>query len=213
MKHLKLEPIAVANYIVTYAQANDSPISNLKLQKVLYLVQAAFLVEQQTELMSVTFSWWQYGPTVKDVYYNFRDRGALPITEPAQVLDDQDFTYYTPELTNVPESVLKVLDNYLDIVLCYKTAYLIRLTESRTVWAEYFANMVSKHPRTNLADALREYPDSTDYKVWLLTGEPERERDREQDKLTTYIDKRSTTTPGFALLVEQERTNPEQSDK
>ena len=62
--------ISVAKYIINYSNSIDSPISNLKLQKLLYYVQAAFLVEEGKKCFCDEIVAWAFGPVVPDVYTN-----------------------------------------------------------------------------------------------------------------------------------------------
>ena len=64
--------ITVANYIIDYSNRNNKPVSNLKLQKLLYYVQAAFLVERSKPAFSNDISAWKYGPVVESVYHVFK---------------------------------------------------------------------------------------------------------------------------------------------
>ena len=70
----------VACYIVNSCIDNGTPISNLKLQKILYYAQAAFLVKDE-RLFDDKISAWRYGPVIEDVYYYFRKNVNKPITE------------------------------------------------------------------------------------------------------------------------------------
>lgn len=56
-------------------------ISNLKLQKLLYFVQAYFLAftENGTPCFKEKIEAWQFGPVVPNVYYYFCSYGAMKI--------------------------------------------------------------------------------------------------------------------------------------
>lgn len=63
--------IDISYYIVNYCNEHNIPISNLKLQKLLYYVQAAFLVRGK-EAFSDEIRPWRYGPVVEAVYQEFK---------------------------------------------------------------------------------------------------------------------------------------------
>lgn len=62
----------IASYIINKSIDMDSPVSNLKLQKLLYYIQAAFLVKKDEPAFIESISAWKYGPVVENVYYQFR---------------------------------------------------------------------------------------------------------------------------------------------
>lgn len=69
--------IDVARYIINYLDDNGMSITNLKLQKILYYVQAAFLTSDEKEACySDAIICWQHGPVVKSVYDYFKKFGA-----------------------------------------------------------------------------------------------------------------------------------------
>lgn len=73
--------ISVAKYIINYSNSIDSPISNLKLQKLLYYVQAAFLVEDNKKCFDDEIVAWAFGPVVPEVYQAYRVCGRKSIPQ------------------------------------------------------------------------------------------------------------------------------------
>ena len=73
----------VADYIIWKANQLQKPISNLKLQKVMYFLNAVHLVEKGTPLIEdKKFEKWDYGPVIHSVYSEYSYNGANDITEP-----------------------------------------------------------------------------------------------------------------------------------
>lgn len=62
----------IAKILINESISIKHPISNLKLQKLLYYVQAAFLVETYTPAFQEPINAWRYGPVVEDVYFKYR---------------------------------------------------------------------------------------------------------------------------------------------
>jgi uncharacterized phage-associated protein len=76
----KYEALEVSEYILYYySQTIKDPISNLKLQKILYYVQAKFLVEKKEPCFKEDILAWQYGPVVLEVYNEYRYNSARSI--------------------------------------------------------------------------------------------------------------------------------------
>ena len=68
----------IAKYIVTKCYNDGKPITNLKLQKILFYVQRKYL-NAGKQAFSDNIEAWMYGPVVSDVYYNYCSSGAMPI--------------------------------------------------------------------------------------------------------------------------------------
>lgn len=68
----------VARYIINKCTKDETPISNLQLQKILYYLQKTFL-QNNKELFEDDFVAWQFGPVIEDVYFAYCSFGAMPI--------------------------------------------------------------------------------------------------------------------------------------
>lgn len=75
------EALDVANYIVNYCIDIEQPVSNLKLQKLLYYVQAASLVEENRPMFNDEICAWTYGPVVERVYHEFKSYANMNISD------------------------------------------------------------------------------------------------------------------------------------
>lgn len=69
----------VAKYIVSFFYEKRRPISNLKLQKMLYYVWIGFFNKTQESLFSNEICAWPLGPVVPDVYNVFCSYAGTPI--------------------------------------------------------------------------------------------------------------------------------------
>lgn len=70
--------IDIAIYIINYVNRKNESISNLKLQKILYYIQAAFLCDRDPEkgCFSDPILCWRHGPVIRNVYDIFNKYGA-----------------------------------------------------------------------------------------------------------------------------------------
>ena len=73
--------IEVANYIIKYEHSQKRIISNLKLQKLLYFVQAQFLRILGIPCFSDKIIAWSFGPVMVNVYHAYKYYGGLDITK------------------------------------------------------------------------------------------------------------------------------------
>lgn len=167
MANLNFDPTAVANYIVEYANDTNKGITNLKLQKILFFIQAAFLTENNDSFMDVKFSRWQYGPVAKDVYYNFKDRGAQQIIEKAEVLNTNDFTFSVPELNEITGEIRAKLNNYVDNLLSYTARDLVQETHDESIWSDYKEEIFMRIAPDYTNDEIREFfKEDADKRIW-----------------------------------------------
>lgn len=85
------QAIDIAKYIIGKCTADNQPISNLQLQKILYFLQRKYLKEQGRPLFSDEIQAWQFGPVVPEVYYQYCGFGSRTIGMDYDVtLDPQD---------------------------------------------------------------------------------------------------------------------------
>ncbi len=76
------DPRAVANLLLDLAAKEEDaslPISNLALQKLLYLAHGHFLIRTGTPLVQGAFEAWTYGPVHPAVYQAFKSEADRPI--------------------------------------------------------------------------------------------------------------------------------------
>lgn len=107
---------AIANAILQEAWGRSMVISNLKLQKLLYLCHAFYLIESRgNSLIKGDFEAWQYGPVHREAYEAFKTYGDSIITEKATRLNPvtrQRLPISSPEALEVRDVISKVVKTY-----------------------------------------------------------------------------------------------------
>lgn len=71
----------IAEYIVWSCHETGSFVSNLKLQKLLYYVQAWHLAIFQRALFAERFEAWIHGPVIPEIYRKYREHGWRDIDQ------------------------------------------------------------------------------------------------------------------------------------
>ena len=74
--------------LVDYEEGDG--ISNLKLQKLLYLCQGWSLAERDAALFEEDFKAWLHGPVIPAIYQRFKEHGWGPIPPQAPIAVDPD---------------------------------------------------------------------------------------------------------------------------
>ena len=82
---------AVANEFLTLAWSEDSSITPLKMQKLVYFAHGWHLALFGQPLMMEPIQAWRYGPVVGSLYRLFRSFGSNPITEHACVISQDGY--------------------------------------------------------------------------------------------------------------------------
>lgn len=71
----------VADCIILEAKKRKKPVSNLKLQKVMYFLNVVYLLKNKEDLITDNkFEKWSYGPVIRQVYSQYARFGSLEIT-------------------------------------------------------------------------------------------------------------------------------------
>lgn len=70
-KTMSVSTIALSNNILKYAFEHDITITPMKLQRLMYLIYAAFLQETGILLFQEPFQCWKYGAVLQSVYDKF----------------------------------------------------------------------------------------------------------------------------------------------
>lgn len=112
----------VALYFLSKAQEKGEPITNKKLQKLLYYAQAWHLVHTGKSLFEEEIQAWIHGPAIPSVYHEYKEFGYKPITT---VVDEAS-------LTTVPAK--KLLDEVWAVYGKHDAEYLELLSHSEAPW-------------------------------------------------------------------------------
>jgi uncharacterized phage-associated protein len=116
--------IDVASYIINYSNQINRPINNLKLQKLLYYVQAAVLVKANHMCFDSKIIAWKFGPAVPEAYHYYAEYGRddIPNQEAHKDVKLNDKTlrmsYAQPaEIDYMTQKIIRrVVDSYSNII-------------------------------------------------------------------------------------------------
>lgn len=71
--------LTIAQYIINKCFIEGSPVTNLRLQKLLYFVQGQVLRYLNRPLFNDDFYAWAYGPVIPEIYFEFCGYAGAPI--------------------------------------------------------------------------------------------------------------------------------------
>ena len=133
----------VSRYIINYSNKNKYSISNLKLQKLLYFVQAYFLITKDAPCFDAKIEAWDFGPVVPIAYHEFKQYGSgeIPEIKSYLVFDSNDVwnTVSKPFNEDVISSedrefIGKVVKQFSK----YTASSLVELTHRQAPWKDVF---------------------------------------------------------------------------
>lgn len=116
----------LSNYIVAESYRRGMPITQLKLQKILYYIQGKYLALYRKPLFPENIEAWTYGPVVREVYVKYVSNGALPLKpnnkeiEPCLAIEDKN-----------------CVDAVLDEKLSYSPSALVEMSHNEMPWLEH----------------------------------------------------------------------------
>ena len=121
------DALDVAEYVIFYEDRRSRPVSNLRLQKLLYFVQAQFWATRNHACFSDSMEAWKLGPVIPSVYRKYKFYGSLDfprkLVTSVKVIcaRDQD-----------------LINTALEKCSHYTTSTLITLTHGQTPWIEAY---------------------------------------------------------------------------
>lgn len=114
----------VAAYIINKQVDDGYPISNLKLQKILYFVQAEFLVSKDEPCFDEVIEAWDFGPVVESVYNKYAVHCGNLIFSPIKSTSGY----------HIKNNDRELIDGILDKINKYSTSYLAGIIYHQTPW-------------------------------------------------------------------------------
>lgn len=111
----------VSDFFIAFSHEHGDPLSNLKLQKLLYYAQAWHLAIFDAPLFEEPIEAWVHGPVIVTEYRRFKDWAWKPIQ-------------HDPEMPKLDEAVQAHLDEVMDVYGGMTTYQLEQLTHQEEPW-------------------------------------------------------------------------------
>ena len=134
----------IARYVINISHEFQYSISNLKLQKLLYFIQAVFLVESDGELacFKEEIEAWDFGPVIPIVYREFKIYGGTNIPK-IEIYKDISRGIWNIETKKYDERILneKDRDNIKKIVKHFgrlSASKLVDITHHQLPWIDAY---------------------------------------------------------------------------
>lgn len=129
------DALTVAKYIIDKCFKEGRPITNLRLQKLLYFIQGYSYCSKNEEMFREDMEAWPYGPVVPEVYFVYNGYSGAQIR---REYDDVD----------INDDDRKIIDKVINVLSKYKDWDLVKAThEQDSPWAisiENFSKDIAK---------------------------------------------------------------------
>lgn len=134
----------ISKYVINYSHDIGASITNLKLQKILYYIQAAFLVNKQEKCFAEPIVAWEFGPVSVETYNQYKcyGREEIPRQEPREEVefDEEKFVIVSKKVdidsqlkNNDKKIIKKVVDSYQNVKDPFE---LVEKTHKEDPWIE-----------------------------------------------------------------------------
>jgi len=96
---------ALANWFVARFLSANRPVTNLSLNKILYLAVERGMIEKNILLSPAKIEAWNYGPVFREIYHASKQAGREPITESFKTFDLSTREFVAPVAAFTDEDV------------------------------------------------------------------------------------------------------------
>ena len=110
----KYTPAHIANFMLDKAEDEGRAVTQLKLQKLVYIAHGWALALDE-ELFSEPVLAWKHGPVVRSLYDEFKHYGTQPIDQRSVELDLDTFDFVEPRVPSGDKKVTLVLNRVWEI--------------------------------------------------------------------------------------------------
>ena len=121
------EALDIARYIVDICAEKKHAISNLKIQKILYFIQAEFLVERKKACFTDKIEAWDFGPVIPEVYRYYKAYGGGNI--PRENITAQ---------IKIKEVDKQLIDMVVEACNDYSAVQLVNITHKQKPWIQAY---------------------------------------------------------------------------
>ena len=133
----------VSRHIINYSNECEYGISNLKLQKLLYFVQAFFILDSLGEKVCFheKIEAWDFGPVVPEAYREYKQYGGgniPPIRSYLEFNGTWDVAR-KPFVDIIPKEDAALIDAVVDGLSEYSATYLVEITHDQSPWKDAYA--------------------------------------------------------------------------
>lgn len=116
----------ISKFIINYSNRKNYNIQMLKLQKLLYFVQAYFICNTKKKCFKEKIEAWEFGPVIPEVFEEYKQFGNADI--PANSFDEK-------EISKTHRKMIKdVIKEFKD----HSITQVTKITQNQTPWQKAY---------------------------------------------------------------------------
>lgn len=125
----------ICNFLLANFDAVEFSLTNLRMNKLLFFIQAGALRQMPEGIIRNHFEAWQYGPVIRPVFDAFKVHKEGPITSPALYLDYASGTQAPVPYDDIPMEHRKIVVREFEAYCHFTTGQLVQLShEANGPW-------------------------------------------------------------------------------
>lgn len=133
----------VCRFVINYSNDRDYGISNLKLQKVLYFIQAYFLITTPEQCFRERIEAWDFGPVVPEAYREYKQFGSSNIPSVSYYVEMNFEDFWNSKVKKYSNEVIsdgdkKRIEAVVDRFSDYSATDLVQITHNQTPWMDAY---------------------------------------------------------------------------
>lgn len=151
----------VCRFIINYCDEKDYSMSNLKLQKILYLIQAYFLsyTDSKEPCFQEAIEAWTFGPVVPVAYHEYKQFGSTDIPKITHYIIYNDDDFWKSKVVEYNDDIISqndkdIICKLVDKFAKYSTTSLVNITHRQSPWIDAYQQGYSN---TITNEAIRSY--------------------------------------------------------
>jgi len=138
----------VSRYIINYCNEKDYNLSNLKLQKILYFIQAYYLskTEAKEPCFKEKIEAWDFGPVVPVAYHEFKRFGSTNIPKITTYIEIDENDFWQSKVVEYSDEVLEdsdkeLINKLVDNFSKFSTTRLVQITHNQSPWINAYQQL------------------------------------------------------------------------
>lgn len=129
----------ICRYTINYSNKKNYGISNLKLQKILYFIQAYFLLQIHQPCFKENIEAWDFGPVVPEAYHEYKQYGSGDIPTIKSYLQFDSDDIWNVERVVYDDTLIKsddkkMINSVIDKFADYSATDLVTITHNQAPW-------------------------------------------------------------------------------
>ena len=151
----------VSRYVINYSNRQDYGVSNLKLQKLLYFIQAYFLMNSKNNepCFRERIEAWDFGPVVPVAYREYKQYGSTDIPSIDSYINFDADDPWGSSMIEYNESCIsdedkKLIEAVVIKLSDFSATDLVKITHNQAPWKDVYVQYQNNEITT---DAMKDY--------------------------------------------------------